>query len=107
MHVQVKWRENTAGARVAELPQCGISGEPLCILHVAYRRSLSWGEAARPLDIQASARTFGGTRTLDYQSLIRHPAGRSIKPGIDCIRKTKSLGFRAHIPKQQSGTDLR
>ena len=47
-------------------------------------------------DIQATLRNCDGTRTLDYRSPIRHPARRSIKPGI-AYRKTKSLGFRAHI----------
>ena len=46
----------------------------------------------------SGALATGRTRTLDYQSLIRHPARRSIN-GIDCI-DTKSLGFRAQ--SQQS-----
>ena len=59
---------------------------------LAFRRV----ETAQSLSIQAALRNCGGTRTLDYRSPIRHPALRSIKPGI-AYRKTKSLGFRAHI----------
>jgi hypothetical protein len=37
----------------------------------------------------------GGTRPLDYQSLIRHPAAQVHKAGKLIALKTKSLGFRA------------
>ena len=114
-------RDNFAAAGSAEVPQCGISDQPcrardhhFLVCHwttpapiaaftsrraasdVSRRLSLSSGPIRAPLSIQAALRNCGGTRTLDYRSPIRHPARRSIKPGI-AYRKTKSLGFRAHI----------
>jgi hypothetical protein len=48
---------------------------------IAGSLSLSSDESAPPLSIQAVLRNRGRTRSLDYQSLIRHPARRSVKQG--------------------------